>query len=353
MTHPTNRGGNCKADIMSWRNSQSTESKAFLKVYIENASGRSSFSTILPEELLQQENIFNHASVLNKGSLSWGGQGKFGGLREDKPGHTLSGHLFNSSSGMPWMLLGDFNNVLSIEEKANGLPVTPYEMRDFKSCCYDTGMSDIRSSGVFFTWSNNAIWSKLDRVMVNRNWVHEGLQAHARFDLPGKFSDHSPYIVGNTWGMHLRGTAMFKFCKKLKAVKDPQKDLNKQHFSHIAARAEASEEDLTRARQQLHDSPEDQELPASIPELRAKAIKLAEAELSYCSQLAKAKYLKNSDKCSKFFHDLIKSNRAKNHIASISLEDGSRTTSSKQVSEAFVMFYNRLLGTKSDSAKLN
>ncbi|GFY88190.1 hypothetical protein Acr_06g0001300 [Actinidia rufa] len=143
-----------------------------------------------------------------------------------------------------------------------------------------------------------------------------------RFDFPGKFSNHSPCtvslfdeedrgatpfkffnmwakhdkfleIVGNTWRMHLRGTAMYKFCRKLKAVKVPLKDLNKQYFSHIAARAEAVEEDLIRAQQ------------------------------------------------------------SKNHIASISMEEGSRTTSSKQVSEAFVQFYKVLLGSKGECTNLN
>lgn len=35
---------------------------------------------------------------------------------------------FNSSLEMPWVLLGDFNNVLNDEEKSNGLPVTQYEV---------------------------------------------------------------------------------------------------------------------------------------------------------------------------------------------------------------------------------
>ncbi|GFS35713.1 hypothetical protein Acr_00g0041700 [Actinidia rufa] len=67
-------------------------------------------------------------------------------------------------------------------------------------------------------------------------------------------------IVGNTWRMHLRGIAMYKFYRKLKAVKVPLKDLNKQYFSHIAARAEAGEEDLIRAQQQLHSSPKNHDL---------------------------------------------------------------------------------------------
>ncbi|GFZ21539.1 hypothetical protein Acr_29g0007010 [Actinidia rufa] len=134
---------------------------------------------------------------------------------------------FSSSIEMPWMLLGDFNNVLSNDEKANGLLVTSYETRDFRNCCYDTGISDLRSLGVFLTWSNNSVWSKLDRAMVNKKWVHEGLTAQANFDFPGK---------------------------KLKAAKDPLRDLNKKQFSHIAARTEAAEDDLIQAQLQLHDS---------------------------------------------------------------------------------------------------
>ncbi|GFS40250.1 hypothetical protein Acr_00g0067380 [Actinidia rufa] len=153
--------------------------------------------------------------------------------------------------------------------------------------------------------------------------------------------------------MHQNGTDMYRFCKKLKAVKDPLKELNRKQFSHIAARAEAAEEELKRAQHQLHASPEDHELQVAIPVLRANAVRLAEAELSYCSQLAKAKYLKNSDKGTKFFHDLIKSNRSKNHIASISLGEGGRSTSSKQVSEAFIHFYKDLLGSKENCIKLN
>ncbi|GFY92742.1 hypothetical protein Acr_08g0011380 [Actinidia rufa] len=93
--------------------------------------------------------------------------------------------------------------------------------------------------------------------------------------------------------------------------------------------------------------------PVSIPELRSKALKLAEAEMSFCSQLAKAKFLKNSDKGTNFFHNLIKNRRVKSNIPSIILEDGSRSTSNKQVSDAFVQYYIGLLGSKAECTRLN
>ena len=71
---------------------------------------------------------------------------------------------FSSSIDLPWILLGDFNVVLKGEEKANGLPVTQYEVKDFQECCYETGVEDLRFTGLFYTWTNNSVWSKLDCV---------------------------------------------------------------------------------------------------------------------------------------------------------------------------------------------
>ncbi|GFY83129.1 hypothetical protein Acr_02g0013690 [Actinidia rufa] len=258
---------------------------------------------------------------------------------------------FNSTVDLPWLLMGDFNNVLNSEEKTNGLPVSPYEMRDFQRCCYELSISDLRHTGLHYTWTNNSVWSKLDRAMVNIRWVQEGLKAVANFGLPGKCSDHSPCvvtmfdikdegarpfkffnmwaqhfdfldIVSRVWGLQVHGTEMYKLCRKLKALKLPLKELNKLHFSHLSARAAAAEEDLLQCQQMLHDNPRDELLQNNIADLRKKATRLAEAELSYCSQLAKSKFIKNSDRGTKIFHDLIKSNKARNQIVSLSDANG-------------------------------
>ncbi|GFZ16285.1 hypothetical protein Acr_25g0006940 [Actinidia rufa] len=239
---------------------------------------------------------------------------------------------FSSTHHNPWILLGDFNNVLSNEERANRQPAAMYEIRDFKDCCYDLGRSDLGSTGAFFTWTNNSVWSKLDRAMVNHEWVQKGISAHS--------------LVRNSWGMRVDGTAMYKLCRKLKVLKEPLKSLNNLHFSHISARSLAAKEELQQAQLQLHDNPSDTHLQSVIPKLRAKAINLAKAEMSYCSQLAKANFLKNCDKGTKFFHNMIKSRRMNGNIPSITLEDGSRSTSNRQVSDAFVQHYIELLGTK-------
>ena len=102
----------------------------------------------------------------------------------------------------------------------------------------------------------------------------------------------------------------------------------------------------------MHDNPGDINLQSTVPDLRVKAIKLAEVDLSFCSQLAKAKYLKNSDKGTKFFHDLIKSSKAKNQIISLIKADGVATTSHHQVISLFVDYYKNLLGIKAECPRM-
>ncbi|GAB2302153.1 hypothetical protein Dimus_036171 [Dionaea muscipula] len=108
------------------------------------------------------------------------------------------------------MVLGDFNNVFASENKANGVLVTDYELKDQLECRRIIGLSDLNYTRCHFTWSNNRTWYKLD-------------------SLSGK----------------------------LKALKGPLKQLNVLHFSHISARADQAKKDLHLVHQQLHDGPWD------------------------------------------------------------------------------------------------
>ena len=85
-----------------------------------------------------------------------------------------------------------------------------YEFREFKDCCYDLGLFDLRSTGALYTWTNNTVWCKLDRAMVNNEWTQRGIVAQAHFDPLGKLSDHSPCSV-SLMGENDRGPSPFKF----------------------------------------------------------------------------------------------------------------------------------------------
>ena len=160
--------------------------------------------------------------------------------------------------------MGDFNSILNAGEKRNGQDVTPYETKDLFDCCMDSGLSDLPSIGCYCTWTDDSIWSKLDRAMVNSHWLMKGLYGQATFLPSGCLSDHSPCIVSifqpdrsrskpfkfyNMWANHvdfnnlvnsewqqyIEWTEQFVFCKKLQSLKHPLRQLNTNHFGHISS----------------------------------------------------------------------------------------------------------------------
>lgn len=95
----------------------------------------------------------------------------------------------------PWLLHSDFDNVLRDDERCNGPPGTPYEIKDFLDCWMDTGLSDLRSIGCLYTWTNHMVWNKLDEAMVNSCSLQAGFFELANFLPSGCSSDHSPCIT--------------------------------------------------------------------------------------------------------------------------------------------------------------
>ncbi|XP_071933582.1 uncharacterized protein [Coffea arabica] len=77
----------------------------------------------------------------------------------------------NVDSNCPWIVLGDFNTVLKMDEKIGGLMVNPRD-RSFGNCLFDCGLDNLKWRGLKYTWTNkqdgiHRICCKLDRVLVN------------------------------------------------------------------------------------------------------------------------------------------------------------------------------------------
>lgn len=80
---------------------------------------------------------------------------------------------------------------------------------------------------------------------------------------------------------------------------------------------------------------------------------LCEAGRSFYYEQAKCVHSKNSDKCTKFFHSLVKRNAKRNYIPAVIKRDGCYSTSQEEVSAEFIHFYNDLLGQNSFEQPFN
>ncbi|XP_050247698.1 uncharacterized protein LOC126695106 [Quercus robur] len=76
---------------------------------------------------------------------------------------------------MPWVIVGDFNESLTAEDKFGGRAFGVNSSLHFKECLDNCNMMDIGFSGPCFTWINKRevqalIQVRLDRFFVNPSW---------------------------------------------------------------------------------------------------------------------------------------------------------------------------------------
>ena len=254
--------------------------------------------------------------------------------------------------------------------------MTNYHISDFADCCDGLGLSDLQSTGCHMTWTNGSVWSKLDRVMADSIWHQNAFFYHVDFLPSGCLSDHSPCVVSlldrprslnrpfrfwnflvehenfrdtvrNVWEMEIDGSLQFQFCRRLKLLKAPLRLLNERNYGHIASRAERARVLLKQAQVLLQSQCDDLDLRQRVLELRRKAMTLSKAEMDFFSQLAKCNYVSKSDRCTKFFHSIVKRNKGRGYVAAISKEDGTMTSSMEEVASVFVCYFEGLLGTHS------
>nr|GFC66879.1 hypothetical protein [Tanacetum cinerariifolium] len=97
--------------------------------------------------------------------------------------------------GKPWILLGDFNVVLDLEDTLAGSSQLSSPMCEFKDCVSNIKVMDLNSSGLHYTWNQKprgggGLFKKLDRIMRNIKFIDTFLRSYALFQ-PYWISDHS------------------------------------------------------------------------------------------------------------------------------------------------------------------
>ncbi|KAL9226107.1 hypothetical protein vseg_001957 [Gypsophila vaccaria] len=101
--------------------------------------------------------------------------------------------------GRSWICMGDFNVVLSRDERTGDHGSNTRDMTDFQAFDTTAGLSDMPYTGAFFTWTimqdeSHRKWSKLDRIMGNQEWYLLRPAIAIAF-LPPGLSDHSPIVA--------------------------------------------------------------------------------------------------------------------------------------------------------------
>ena len=100
---------------------------------------------------------------------------------------------------LPWLMLGDFNEVLCGEDKFRGNQVNLNRALEFKECLDECNMLDLGFTGPKYTWMNcrpitSLILERIDRCFTNPGWRLLYLKAIVTH-FPRTFSDHCPILL--------------------------------------------------------------------------------------------------------------------------------------------------------------
>jgi hypothetical protein len=228
---------------------------------------------------------------------------------------------------------------------------------------------DLPLAGGVSTWANNLSWSRLDRILVSSEWElsYPGLMQEKLLQV---CSDHAPIILmrgcvqngkslfkfENMWpkeegfvdkvkswwsSFSFMGSPSFILAKKLRALKGEIKRWNREVFGNVGARNKAWAEELElldrseEVRRLSEEEKERRRLLAS--DLEAS---LLQEEISW-RQKSMVRWLKEEDKCTKFFHQVASANRRNNSIESL-IVNGSPTLDPACIGEHVVNYHESL-----------
>lgn len=121
---------------------------------------------------------------------------------------TLLRHLRTKDS-FPWLCLGDFNEILSSEEKQRRIPRSLRLMEEFRSVLLHCELIDLGYNGNIFTWRNGRrgdayVQERLDRACATNEW-RDIFPNSKLYHLKVAYSDHDPIMVNTqafTQGVH-------------------------------------------------------------------------------------------------------------------------------------------------------
>ncbi|GAA0176422.1 hypothetical protein LIER_29418 [Lithospermum erythrorhizon] len=229
-------------------------------------------------------------------------QEEMGALLDDIQPHCTSlGKLQKFST--PWIVVGDFNALISGEERVGGNAPDPVSMY-FAQCIRDCHLLDVGFVGSKYTWTNGKLSQRLDRVLCDQAFLDTFPILNVRH-LAKTASDHAPLLL------------------ELKLLHDTPKGSFRFHNMWL------HHEDLNQVgfdREALH--------LAKAEHLRCLAI-----EVAYWQQKSGVKWMQDGDKSTSFFHSWVKQRRRKKAIVG-TLIDGDWVSDKAKVADSVVDYFH-------------
>ncbi|KAH1096965.1 hypothetical protein J1N35_013886 [Gossypium stocksii] len=243
---------------------------------------------------------------------------------------------------IPWLVSGDFNEIMYGFEKKRGQPRDKGRIELFRSTLKDCQLSDIGYSGSWFTWERGNlpetnIQEWLDRGVASTSWISMFPDVKVQH-LVHSFFDHCPLLINTKLG-----ECRLKILQKLEILKsgliqwEGKSRMNRKRRKQILKNGliqweRKSRMNRKRRKQTLTDklaslfvNDRDEENMAELIDTKIQLNFEIDKDERYWEQRARLNWLKLGDKNTTFFHNSATQRRKRNLIRKLKNDEGRET----------------------------
>jgi exonuclease III len=287
-------------------------------------------------------------------------------------------YLGSLAEGKRWIIGGDFNMILTLEEKRRGKKRLEKDSTKFQELIENLKLVDIENSNGTYTWTNKRsghqqIACRLDRFLISETLLLEGPLVDSNI-LPKVGSNHwpvqlwvdtiatpklKPFRFEKFWLSHpnfqelarhwwsiaetQRRTKMYCFQQKLKHFKQQVRKWNKEIFGNIFQERKTLEQKLENLQGQFIHAGYTITQQQQESELKRQLEEKHKQEEILWRQKSRVQWLDEGEKNAKFFHRSMIHRRLINHITKLDDSQGNTLLTHQEITHELTDFYKDLL----------
>lgn len=344
---------------------------------VNPSDGRKGGVVLLWKKEVKVSQLFSHTNYIDArvddSRGTWRLTGMYGEFKWEEKYKTWDRlHQLKARHDLPWVVIGDFNEILFDHEKEGGNVRPQQYIAAFQQALNDCDLQDMGFIGEKFTWQRGQIRERLDRGVCNQRWSQMFPNA-GLFNLEFSRSDHRPLLIDTEHHNSDSTGAPARIFFEARWLKEPEfGDKVQQAWADAAARTDGRmisklsymhaefhdwdqrvlkkpKKRLRKAQRELDkvmSGAMNAESEAKRKELAQLVEYLLELEEIHQMQCSRVNWLHNGDRNTQFFHLFASARRKRNRITRLKNNQGQWVEGNNQLNTLIKSYFSDLFSSE-------